>query len=99
QRTPALAKLYLSEIMLQAAIQNYTGNFVPQKLVIVSSELLERATQMKGLDHRRATMQADAVWLASTMLRSMSLPELMIHLRTMGYDLPHALVIADAAQM
>lgn len=46
---PGLAPLYLSEVMLQAAIANYTGSFVPQKLVLAPEVVQRRARQMRGL--------------------------------------------------
>jgi hypothetical protein len=46
---PGLAPLYLSEIMLQAAIANYEGAFVPQKLVLAPEVVQKRARQMRGV--------------------------------------------------
>lgn len=109
QRTPGLERLYLSEIMLQAAVQNYTGNFAAQKLVLVSPEMLRKAGQMRGLDRGPATPDAvravqqtaaaDAVWNAAGLLNLMSPAELAIHLRAQGYSFDEAVVIIDAAQM
>ncbi len=49
---PGLAPLYLSEIMLQAAIANYQGAFVPQKLVLAPENVQRRAVQMRGMPGR-----------------------------------------------
>ncbi len=97
ERTPGLAPLYLSEIMLQAAIQNYTGNFVPQKLVMAPEEIQRRARGMSGIPEQRRL--AEAVWTIAGMLRAARPPELMLHLRAMGYSRDQSLVILDAARM
>lgn len=102
QRSPGLERLYLSEIMLQAAVQNYTGNFSAQKLVLVSPEVLRKAGQMRGLGDARAQqagLAADATWNAMGLLKFMSPAELAIHLRAQGYNFDEAVVIIDAAQM
>ena len=100
-RMPGLEPLYLSEVMLQAAIRNYSGAFVPQKLVLVPEAVRRRARGMQGLgDTERFDPEVLAtVWDAAGMLRYMSPEELIVHLRYMGFDLDTALPMVDAAQM
>jgi hypothetical protein len=97
-RAPGLAPLYLSEIMLQAAIQNYTGSFVPQKLVIAPEHIAKRARGMSGVPHEHAGA-ADTVWFIVGLLRCARPPELMLHLHAMGYGQEQSLIILDAARM
>jgi hypothetical protein len=100
-RTPELEPLYLSEVMLQAAIRNYTGAFVPQKLVLAPESIRRRARGMQGLgDTERFDPAVLAtVWDAAGMLHYMSPEELIVHLRYMGFDLDQAIPMVDAAQM
>jgi hypothetical protein len=97
-RVPELAPLYLSEIMLQAAIQNYTGNFVPQKLVIAPEAIQKKARGMSGVPTENAGA-ADTVWFVAGMLRAARPIEIMLHLRAMGYGREQSLIILDAARM
>jgi predicted ArsR family transcriptional regulator len=48
QCRPQMAPVYMSEIVLQAAIANYRGGFVEQKLVILPPELQRRAEKLRG---------------------------------------------------
>lgn len=99
-RTPGLEPLYLSEVMLQAAIRNYTGAFVPQKLVLAPEHLRRQAQGMQGIEEPRFAPEVLAtVWDAAGMLRYMSPQELVVHLRYMGFDLDEAIPMVDAAQM
>ena len=99
-RMPGLAPLYLSEIVLQAALQTYTGEFAPtQKLVIPSAQVVRIANSLKGPGERRRQAPAAMVWYAAGLLKVMDLPELMVHLGAAGYDWESALIIADAAHM
>lgn len=96
-RTPGLAPLYLSEIALQAAVQNYTGSFAPQKLVIPASAQVDRiARGLRGL--RGAVDQGPyLVWRAAEILRFATPEELMVHLAAMGLSEDQAVPIAAAA--
>lgn len=49
QCRPGLAPIYLSEVMLQAAIKNYSGEFVEQKLVVLPEPLQRYAINLRGL--------------------------------------------------
>lgn len=96
-KTPGLAPLYLSEIVLQAAVQTYTGEFDEQKLVLPSDATVKLVDSLRGPEtQQRASM---LVWLASGWLDYMKPTELMIHLRAMGVDQDAAVVVADAAMM
>jgi hypothetical protein len=99
-RMPGLAPLYLSEIVLQAALQTYTGEFAPtQKLVLPSEHVIRIANSLRGPGDRRRQAPAAMVWYAAGLLKVMSVPDLMVHLGAAGYDWESALVIADAAHM
>lgn len=97
-RMPGLAPLYLSEVVLQAALQNYTGSFAPQqKLVLTTDPRVERAARsLRGL---RGKAPTEMVWRAAGMLKFMSPKMLMLHLRARGLSQEQAVVIASAALM
>jgi hypothetical protein len=105
QCVPGLAPIYLSEIMLQAAVQNYTGRFDAQKLVVLPPELQKWAEQLRGAPPPRpragspSSELPEAVWAAAGILRASGLPMTMVHLRAQGHDPHTAFVIADAAKM
>lgn len=94
-----LAPLYLSEIMLQAAVQNYTGDFAKQKLVLLDHETTRYALNLRGVSNARMPVDAhDLVWTVAGWLKY-SKPELaMIHLSAMGVPESDALVVLDAAR-
>jgi len=97
-RTPGLAPLYLSEIALQAATQNYTGQFAPQKLVIPERAEIDRiARGLRGLGHSGQHRAPYLVWRAAEILRFASPHELMVHLAAMGLTQDQAVPIAAAA--
>ncbi len=94
-----LAPLYLSEIMLQAAVQNYTGQFSEQKLVLLDPAATRYALSLKGL--RGVEKQGDTrqvVWLAAGMLKHSEPRCIMAHLGAMGLSEGDALVVLDAAR-
>jgi hypothetical protein len=94
-----LAPLYLSEIMLQAAVQNYTGKFSEQKLVVLEPATARYALNLRGVRGTKQVDSADLVWMVAGMLNQGSPPELvMIHLGMMGLDKDTSLVIYDAAR-
>lgn len=96
-RNPGLAPLYLSEIVLQAAVQTFTGQFDEQKLVLPSDATVKLVDSLRGPEtQQRASM---LVWLAAGWLQFMTPAELMVHLRAMGVDQDAAIVVADAAMM
>lgn len=101
QCRPQLAPVYMSEIVLQAAIANYRGGFVEQKLVILPEELQRRAEKLRGgLGQLEAESDewTEAVWTAAGMLdMGTPLPLVVIHLASMGFDKDESLIIADAA--
>lgn len=96
-KTPGLAPLYLSEIVLQAAVQTFTGQFDEQKLVLPSDSTVKLVDSLRGPEtQQRASM---LVWLAAGWLQFMTPAELMVHLRAMGVEQDAAIVVADAAMM
>lgn len=96
-RAPGLAPLYLSEIVLQAAVQTYTGSFDEQKLVLPSPDVVRLVNSLREVPP--VQHMAMAVWLGAGWLAFMKPADLMIHLHAMGLDLDSALLVADAAQM
>jgi hypothetical protein len=97
EKTPGLAPLYLSEIVLQAAVQTFTGQFDEQKLVLPSDTTVKLIDSLRGPEtQQRASM---LVWLAAGWLDFMKPAELMVHLRAMGVDEASSIVVADAAMM
>lgn len=103
KRAPGLAPLYLSEIMLQAAVANYTGDFVPQKLVLLSEQDERFATELRGVDDaQQKPQQQDVVklvWETAGLLRLVDSPEnAMLHLGARGVGIREATIILEAAQ-
>ncbi len=99
ERAPGLAPLYLSEIVLQAAVQSVTGNFDEQKLVLPSDAIVKIVDSLRGPDHAVAQQASMLVWAAAGWLGFMRQSELMIHLRALGLDFETAIIVADAASM
>jgi hypothetical protein len=97
-RTPGLAPLYLSEIALQAAVQNFTGDFAPQKLVLPGARA-DRIARSLGFANTPATASAQIVWRAAGILRVSGMAGLMMHLKAQGYGQAAAVQIAAAAQI
>jgi hypothetical protein len=95
--TPGLAPLYLSEIVLQAAVQTTTGEFTEQKLVLPSEAMVREIDSLRGPTGRESA--AALVWVVAGWLRFMSPQEVMVHLKHRGLDLDTALLILDAATM
>lgn len=95
-----LAPLYLSEVMLQAAVANYRGNFAEQKLVLLSPSMQRYALSLRGLNGTTSHIdRRDLVWTIAGMLEQGSSPKLvMVHLGAMGVPEADALVVLDAAQ-
>lgn len=99
-RVPGLAPLYLSEIVLQAAVQSITGNFDEQKLVLPSDAVVRLVDSLRGAsDVVTAQQAAMLVWEAAGWLQFMRPSDLMMHLRALGLDLDTALIVTDAAGM
>jgi hypothetical protein len=99
-RLPGLAPLYLSEIVLQAAVQSITGNFDEQKLVLPSDAVVKLVNSLRGDDEGVTAQQAAMlVWSAAGWLDFMRASDLMVHLRALGLDLDAALIVVDAAGM
>jgi hypothetical protein len=98
-RMPGLAPLYLSEIVLQAAVQQHTENFAPQKLIVAGPQVARVANALRGAGMRARQAPAAMVWYAAGMLKTMSPADLMVHLGAAGYEWNAAIVIADAARM
>ena len=102
QRVPGLAPLYLSEIVLQAAVQSITGAFDEQKLVLPSDAVVKLVNSLRdsgGDDRVTAQQAAMLVWEAAGWLGFMRPADLMVHLRALGLDLEAALIVTDAASM
>lgn len=97
-KTPGLAPLYLSEIVLQAAVQTATGQFDEQKLVLPSESVVRLVTSLREASGP-AQHAAMAVWLAAGWLGFMKSAEVMWHLQAMGLDVDSALIVLDAAMM
>lgn len=94
-----LAPLYLSEIMLQAAVANYKGSFAEQKLVVLDPATTRYALNLKGLGRAGGRTDKDLVWMASGMLKQGITPKMvMVHLGAMGVETDRALVVLDAAR-
>lgn len=97
-RRPGLAPLYLSEIVLQAAVQVHTGDFEEQKLVLPQDAVVKVVDSLR--EARRRGEPAEAlVWYAAGILEFSSLPGLMAHLAARGLSWEEAVIIADAASM
>jgi hypothetical protein len=96
-RMPGLAPMYISEIMLQAAVNNYTGKFVPQKLVLLSEQDERFATQLRGAG-AEPTDAAQLVWETAGVLRVGSPESAMLHLGAAGVGVREATIILEAAQ-
>lgn len=110
QCNPGLAPLYMSEILLQAAVANARGGFAQQKLVLVSPEIEKWAQHLRGLkglsaggglgDRKYPHRDVDAsvlVWTTAGVLRVDTPEAAMIHLRSMGVGFYEAAIIIDAA--
>lgn len=96
QCRPGLAPVYLSEIMLQAAVANYTGQFAEQKLVVLPEPLQRHAMSLRGTHPDAMT---ELVWDTASLLRVTSPEATMVHLSARGIDADTAVVVLDAAQM
>jgi len=101
-QTPGLSPLYISEIALQAAVQNYTGNFAAQKFVRPTVQVDRVVRSLRGID--APPPDAEAVWLAAGVLGAIPpmseqarRTRLMMHLKAHGYTAAQAVVIAYAA--
>lgn len=98
-RMPGLAPLYLSEIVLQAAVQTATGNFEEQKLVLPPAAVVRVVDSLRGEEAKRNEPAAAMVWYAAGMLKVMPPAQLVMHLGARGLPLETALIITDAATM
>lgn len=101
-RTEGLAPLYLSEIVLQAAVQTFTGDFDEQKLVLPSDAVVKLVNSLRGggsLGNPMVQRASMLVWMSAGMLRYMNAGELMVHLKFMGVPLDEAIIIVNAAEM
>mgnify|MGYP000166512528 CR=1 FL=1 len=97
-RMEQLAPLYLSEIALQAAQQNYTGNFDDvQKVVIPTAARVDRIARSLGSVPQPTKQQAAFVWRAAGVLRFAGPQGLMLHLRVLGLDEASAVQVGAAA--
>ena len=94
-RMPGLAPLYLSEIALQAAVQNYTGNFAPQKVVLPEARI-DRIARGLGRSPKE-TATAALVWRAAGILAVSGPAGMMMHLKAMGLNRSQATQIGGAA--
>jgi hypothetical protein len=94
-RMPGLAPLYLSEIALQAAVQNYTGNFAPQKVVLPEARI-DRIARSLGRTPKEAAT-ASLVWRAAGILAVSGPAGMMMHLKAMGLTQEQATQIGGAA--
>ncbi len=105
QCRPGLAPLYMSEVMLQAAIANVEGGFVPQKLVVLPEHLQRYAEKLRGLGAASDAPPippegiVNLVWLTAGLLRVSGPEATMVHLAAGGVDEQTALLTLDAAQM
>ena len=97
----ALAPLYMSEILLQAAVANARGAFADQKLVLLDEQTARWATHLRGLKGlhgpKRPSNAAALVWTTAGLLRIDTPEAVMVHLRQMGIGFYQAAVIIDAA--
>jgi hypothetical protein len=94
-----LAPLYLSEVMLQAAVQNFTGQFSKQKLVLLDPATERYVLSLRGVgDVTKQSDATDLVWMVAGLLK-FGKPELaMVHLGAMDVPESEALVVLDAAR-
>lgn len=104
QCMPQLAPLYMSEILLQAAVANARGAFAEQKLVLTSPEIARWAQHLRGLRGMHAAPMggrpqdiAVLVWTTAGILRVDTPEAAVIHLRAMGLDFVTVAVVIDAA--
>jgi hypothetical protein len=97
----ALAPLYMSEILLQAAVANARGSFAQQKLVLLPENVVRWASHLRGLrglgSAAAPSDHAALVWTTAGILRVDSPEAAIMHLRAMGIDFEPAAVIIDAA--
>jgi hypothetical protein len=100
----ALSPIYMSEILLQAAVANARGSFAEQKLVLVSPEITRWATHLRGLRGLHTPPMGGQpqaisvlVWTAAGILRVDTPEAAVAHLRAMGLDFVTIAVIIDAA--
>lgn len=99
-RMPGLSPLYLSEIALQAAVQNYTGEFAAQKVVLPSDDRVARvANSLRGMREGRAQQPAVMVWNVAGWLKFMRPEEAVMHLKARGYNRTATVEIVYAAMM
>jgi len=94
-RMPGLAPLYLSEIALQAAVQNFTGDFAPQKVVLPEARV-DRIARGLGRSPKEAATAA-LVWRAAGILAVSGPAGMMMHLKAMGLNRAQATQIGGAA--
>jgi len=94
-RMPGLAPLYLSEIALQAAVQNYTGEFEAQKVVLPAARI-DRIARGLGRSPKEAAT-ASLVWRAAGILAVSGPAGMMMHLKAMGLNRSQATQIGGAA--
>lgn len=102
-RVPGLAPLYLSEIVLQAAVQTLTGVFEEQKLVLPPGQTIKKVSALShALGQAQLTTGSSAamlVWYAATILRFSDYAGAMAHLGRRGVPVEAAVAIVDAAAM
>ena len=94
-RMPGLAPLYLSEIALQAAVQNFTGEFGAQKVVLPEARI-DRIARGLGRSPKEAATAA-LVWRAAGILAVSGPAGMMMHLKAMGLNRAQATQIGGAA--
>lgn len=100
QCMPGLAPLYISEVMLQAAVKNFTGEFAgQQKLVILPDEVQRYAINLRGPIGYQGPELPRTVWSTATFLRVGNPETAMVHLAAKGYSQEASLIIVDAASM
>ncbi len=104
QCNPGLAPLYMSEILLQAAVANARGGFAQQKLVLLPELTSKWAVHLRGLRGMHNAPMGGQPWAASVLVWTtagvlrVDTPEAaMIHLRSMGVGFYEAAIIIDAA--
>ena len=94
-RMPGLAPLYLSEIALQAAVQNFTGDFGAQKVVLPEARI-DRIARGLGRSPKEAATAA-LVWRTAGILAVSGPAGMMMHLKAMGLNQSQATQIGGAA--
>lgn len=102
-RMPGLAPIYLSEIVLQAAVQTLTGVFDEQKLVLPPAQTIRKVPSL-GVSLNQAQLATGSsaamlVWYAATILRFSDHAGAMAHMARRGVPLEAAVAIVDAAAM